>query len=224
MRADMVTCARQPHGNMSALARAFRVSRQTIAKWVRRAAIDEGSGLADRSSRPHHSPRRLSRVRRRQVERRRRRRWSSIRIARDLGVPIVRGIGWEDDDVSRSSSRELQRSVQPYDQDEHPDHVQDASRGDPGLDVLRQVKRQQEDRKQRGDGQLDVVSHCSTARTAPPLSPRHSAASISRRPHPSRAATRSARAHRRNRTTCMEGALRRMLATEMSVHPSRRAS
>lgn len=89
MRADVVACARQPHGNMSALARAFRVSRQTIAKWVRRAAIDEGSGLADRSSRPHHSPCRLSRVRRRQVERRRRRRWSSIRIARDLGVPIA---------------------------------------------------------------------------------------------------------------------------------------
>ena len=93
MRAEVVASARRPGANVSALARAFRVSRQTITKWVRRAATDErgggAGGLADRSSRPHHSPRRLNRVRRRQVERRRRRRWSSLRIARDLGLPIA---------------------------------------------------------------------------------------------------------------------------------------
>jgi transposase InsO family protein len=89
MRAEVVVCAQRPGANLSALARLFRVSRQTIAKWVQRAAAPDAHGLADRSSRPHHSPRRLSRVRRRQVERRRRRRWSSIRIARDLRVPIA---------------------------------------------------------------------------------------------------------------------------------------
>lgn len=89
MRAEVVVCARRPGATLSALARLFRVSRQTIAKWVQRAATPDANGLADRSSRPHFSPRRLSRVRRRQVERRRRRRWSSIRIARDLRVPIA---------------------------------------------------------------------------------------------------------------------------------------
>lgn len=89
MRAEVVACAQRPGANRSALAREFHVSRQTIAKWVQRATEQDANGLADRSSRPQHSPRRLSRVRRRQVERRRRRRWSSIRIARDLQLPIA---------------------------------------------------------------------------------------------------------------------------------------
>jgi transposase InsO family protein len=89
MRAEVVACAQRPRANVSAVARLFHVSRQTIAKWVQRAATQDANGLADRSSRPHHSPRRLSRVHRRQVERRRRRRWSSIRIARDLRLPIA---------------------------------------------------------------------------------------------------------------------------------------
>lgn len=88
MRAEVVA-AQRAGATLSALARAFHVSRQTIKKWVQRAAAPDANGLADRSSRPHHSPRRLSRVRRRQVERRRRRRWSSIRIARDLHLPIA---------------------------------------------------------------------------------------------------------------------------------------
>lgn len=89
MRAEVVAAARTANANLSALARSYRVSRQTITKWVRRAATDVAAGLRDRSSRPHRSPRRLPRVRRRQVERRRRRRWSSLRIARDLGLPIA---------------------------------------------------------------------------------------------------------------------------------------
>jgi transposase InsO family protein len=89
MRAEIVTRARHPQANVSALAREYRVSRQTITKWVRRDAPDEIGALHDRSSRPHRSPRRLHRVRRRQVERRRRRRWSSVRIARDLRLPIA---------------------------------------------------------------------------------------------------------------------------------------
>jgi transposase InsO family protein len=89
MRTEVVTRARHPQANASALAREYRVSRQTIAKWVRRDATDATGALHDRSSRPHHSPRRLHRVRRRQVERRRRRRWSSVRIARDLRLPIA---------------------------------------------------------------------------------------------------------------------------------------
>ena len=89
MRVEIALRLAEPRCNRSALARAYRVSRQTIAKWGHRYQAEGIAGVADRSSRPHHTPRRLSRVRRRQVERRRRRRWSSIRIARDLGLPIA---------------------------------------------------------------------------------------------------------------------------------------
>jgi transposase InsO family protein len=88
-RAQLVRLARRPGATRSALARQFGVSRQTVIKWLTRYAAEGAAGLADRSSRPHRSPRRLSRVRRRQIERRRRRRWSSLRIARDLRVPLA---------------------------------------------------------------------------------------------------------------------------------------
>lgn len=89
MRAEVVARAQQPCANLSAVAPAFHVSRQSIVKWVQRAVEPDANGLADRSSRPQHSPRRLGRVLRRQVEWRRRRRWSSLRLARDLRLPIA---------------------------------------------------------------------------------------------------------------------------------------
>jgi transposase InsO family protein len=70
------------------LAREFGVSRQTVYKWRRRFR-DDASALGDRSSRPRRSPTQLRRVHRRQVERRRRQRWSSCRIASDLRLPIA---------------------------------------------------------------------------------------------------------------------------------------
>ena len=89
MRAEVAHRLREAGGTRSALAREYHVSRQTIAKWAFRFALDGVAGVQDRSSRPRRSPRRLSRTFRRQVERRRRRRWSSLRIARDLGLPIA---------------------------------------------------------------------------------------------------------------------------------------
>lgn len=89
LRGEVVRRARRPHTNQSALARAFHISRQTLRKWVRRYEAEGTAGLQDRSSRPRRCPHRLPRVRRRQIERRRRRRWSSLRIARDLQVPIA---------------------------------------------------------------------------------------------------------------------------------------
>ena len=89
MRADVVRRALRPRANQSALARAYHISRQTLRKWVQRYQAEGAAGLADRSSRPQRCPRRLPRVRRRQIERRRRRRWSSLRIARDLRLPIA---------------------------------------------------------------------------------------------------------------------------------------
>jgi transposase InsO family protein len=73
---------------LSALAREFGVSRPTIYKWRRRYR-EAARVMADRSSRPHRSPTQLRRVARRQVERRRRQRWSSCRIANDLRLPIA---------------------------------------------------------------------------------------------------------------------------------------
>ncbi len=87
-RGELGRRASCPGACLSALAREFAVSRQTVYKWRRRYQEHAGA-LADRSSRPHRSPTQLRRVARRQVERRRRQRWSSCRIASDLGLPIA---------------------------------------------------------------------------------------------------------------------------------------
>lgn len=87
-RVELVRRASKPPANQSDLAREFNVSRHTVRKWLRRYQEEGDVGLADRSSRPAFSPTRLGRVRRRQIERRRRARWSSPRIARDLQLPL----------------------------------------------------------------------------------------------------------------------------------------
>jgi transposase InsO family protein len=64
------------------------VSRRTVYKWVARFQTEGGVGLRDRSSRPHRSPRRLAARWVRRIERLRRRRWTSPRIARHLALPL----------------------------------------------------------------------------------------------------------------------------------------
>jgi transposase InsO family protein len=88
-RVELVTRAGRPEGNQSQLAREFQVSRQTVRKWLSRYRAEGLDGLQDRSSRPQRSPTRLRRTHRRQIERRRRRRWSSLRTARDLRLPVA---------------------------------------------------------------------------------------------------------------------------------------
>lgn len=88
-RVELIRRLARPGSNQSALATTFGVSRQTVRKWQARYATEGIAGLRDRSSRPHRCPRRLPRVRRRQIERRRRHRWSSLRIARDLQLAIA---------------------------------------------------------------------------------------------------------------------------------------
>ncbi len=66
---------------VTVVAREAGVSRQTIYKWCRRASEATPDALQDRPSTPHQSPQRLARYRRRQIEKRRRQRWSSRRIA-----------------------------------------------------------------------------------------------------------------------------------------------
>lgn len=64
------------------------VSVSTVYKRVKRWKAEREVGLVDRSSRPHRSPRRLPRHRRRQVDRLRRKGWSTPRIARGLKMPV----------------------------------------------------------------------------------------------------------------------------------------
>jgi transposase InsO family protein len=60
-RIQFVTAATQPRANVTAVCRAFGISRTTGYKWLRRrAAAGSVTALADRSRRPHHSPGRTS--------------------------------------------------------------------------------------------------------------------------------------------------------------------
>ena len=64
------------------------LSPTSVRRWWRRYQQEGLAGLENRSSRPHHSPRRLPRARRRQIQRLRRQRWSSLRIAQALALPV----------------------------------------------------------------------------------------------------------------------------------------
>jgi transposase InsO family protein len=70
------------------VAAALDLSTTSVRRWWRRYQQEGVAGLSDRSSRPHRSPRALPRVRRRQITRRRQWGWSSLRIARDLRLPL----------------------------------------------------------------------------------------------------------------------------------------
>jgi transposase InsO family protein len=64
------------------------LSTTTVYRWWRRYRAEGVAGLENRSSRPHHSPHALPRWRRRQIVRLRRRRWSSVEIARHLRLAL----------------------------------------------------------------------------------------------------------------------------------------
>jgi transposase InsO family protein len=69
-------------------AEAQGVSRQTAHKWVTRYRVEGWSGLEDRSSRPHHSPRQTSPEKTEAILRTRvERRWGPQRIGPLLGIP-----------------------------------------------------------------------------------------------------------------------------------------
>ena len=71
---------------LTAAAVAFHVSRKTAAKWTRRYRALGASGLADRSSRPHRSPRRCDAALDSRVAALRHQRWTGIRIAFATGL------------------------------------------------------------------------------------------------------------------------------------------
>jgi transposase InsO family protein len=72
--------------SVTAAATAANVSRQTASKWAGRFRAEGASGLRDRSTRPHRIPRRVPMRIVRQIERLRRRRFGSHRIAWTLRI------------------------------------------------------------------------------------------------------------------------------------------
>lgn len=70
------------------IAKAMGISRKCVKTWLDRYAAEGEAGLRDRSSRPHHTPRRTSvEVESRVVELRRRERRGPAWIGAELGVP-----------------------------------------------------------------------------------------------------------------------------------------
>lgn len=69
-------------------AAAFGISPQSVRKWLRRYRADGRAGLADRTSRPHRSPRRLSARLEHRIARLRAHRKSGPAIADALGLPL----------------------------------------------------------------------------------------------------------------------------------------
>lgn len=114
-RVELVHLAAAPGAKPGHLAEHFGVSRQTVRKWCQRFAAEGLPGLRDRSSRPHSHPRQLPRAQRRQIERQRRRRWSSVRIAQHYHIPlstvvtVQRRLG-----LNRLSRLEPPRPIQRY--------------------------------------------------------------------------------------------------------------
>jgi transposase len=61
LRKEFVTRALAEGANISALCRHYGISRQTGYKWLKRYREEGEVGLADRSRRPHRSPRKKDR-------------------------------------------------------------------------------------------------------------------------------------------------------------------
>lgn len=74
---------------LAQVARGLDLSTTTVRRWWRRYQTEGVAGLEDRSSRPHRSPRALPRYRRRQIQRLRHQRRSSLQIAEALGLPLA---------------------------------------------------------------------------------------------------------------------------------------
>ena len=85
-RADIVRRVGEQGQTPTAVATAVGVCARTVRKWVARYQAEGPAGLADRSSRPHCSPRALKPVVTTQVVALRRRRWTGTQIAVSVGI------------------------------------------------------------------------------------------------------------------------------------------
>jgi transposase InsO family protein len=81
-RRRMVECVLIDRWTIEATAERFQVDAKTVRKWRDRYRAEGDSGLLDRSSRPHRSPKRTrARTQKRVLHLRRKRRWGADRIA-----------------------------------------------------------------------------------------------------------------------------------------------
>lgn len=88
-RLRLAKCVVEDGWSLRTAAGRFSVSVSTARRWAGRYRELGAAGMADRSSRPHHSPRRsTTRLERRIVGLRVSRRWGPHRIAYRLGVPV----------------------------------------------------------------------------------------------------------------------------------------
>lgn len=87
-RACLVKRVVQDHWRMVDAARAFGLSERTVRKWVKRGELEGIGGLADRSSRPKISPRRLSLSLENEIKRLRLERVSGPLIADQLSLRV----------------------------------------------------------------------------------------------------------------------------------------
>src|ERR1051325_11448106 len=73
---------------VQAVAEGLLLSTTTVYRWWRRFRTEGVAGLQERASRPRHSPRARPRWQRRHIRRLREQRWSSLRIAGALRLPV----------------------------------------------------------------------------------------------------------------------------------------
>ena len=86
-RLRLARCVVEDGWPLRRAAERFQVSATTAARWAGRYRAVGAAGMVDRSSRPHHSPRRVpSRTERRIIKVRVQRRWGPARIGYLLGV------------------------------------------------------------------------------------------------------------------------------------------
>src|ERR1700757_3670084 len=122
----------------------FKLSRQSVAKWVRRYRDHGVAGLKDRSSRPHGSPRSTSKERIMEIEQLRRQRWTGVRIAQQLGLSRAT--------VSRVLRRLKLNRIRHLEPRLPPNRYEHAAPGDMlHLDIKRLVRIQRPSHRVTGD-------------------------------------------------------------------------
>ena len=86
-RRKMVACVLEQGWSVEATADRFQIDAKTVRKWCARFVEEGVPGLEDRSSRPHRSPNRAPRSKRRECIRlRKKRRWGADHIAFEVGL------------------------------------------------------------------------------------------------------------------------------------------
>lgn len=86
-RRKMVDCVLVDGWTIEATAARFQIDAKTVRKWRDRFLAEGAAGLEDRSSRPHRSPNRTPRAKRRECIRlRKKRRWGADHIGHEVGL------------------------------------------------------------------------------------------------------------------------------------------